>query len=142
MTSGIALIRQSFTDYGDPHSNRCTGLSALIAIPNSDFTSSKPTISSNNLCLFPMRIDLLLCLKQTFPSLFLHRLKRFILFNSPFFSHYSLIRRTLDYSAISCKNIVIIQLCYPFINPTAKPVDMLMEYLDAIILNLWCPQKG
>jgi hypothetical protein len=56
-------MNNDFPDDGGPHNSRCTGLSALIAISNSDFTSSKPTISSNNPCLLPMRIDLLLCLK-------------------------------------------------------------------------------
>jgi len=52
-------MNNDLPDDGGPQSNSCTGHSALIAISNSDFTSSNPTISSNNPCLFPIRIDLL-----------------------------------------------------------------------------------
>jgi hypothetical protein len=40
-------MNNDLADGGGPHNRRCTGLSACIAISNSDFTSSKPIISSN-----------------------------------------------------------------------------------------------
>jgi len=43
---------------------------------------------------------------------------------SPFLSHHSFIRITLDCSNISCKNIVFIQLHHPFKKPIAKPADI------------------
>jgi hypothetical protein len=39
-------MNNDFPEDGGPHSSRCTGLSALMAISNNDFTSSKPTILS------------------------------------------------------------------------------------------------
>jgi hypothetical protein len=35
-------MNNDFPDDGGPHSSRCTGLSAFMAISNTAFTSSKP----------------------------------------------------------------------------------------------------
>jgi hypothetical protein len=71
-------INKDLAEAGGPHSNRCTGLSALMAISNRDFTSSKPTISSNRPCLFPMKIGLLFRVSVSV-SLFFHRLNNLII---------------------------------------------------------------
>jgi hypothetical protein len=44
-------MNKDFPDDGGPHNNKCTGLSDFVALSKRSFTSSKPTISSNRLCL-------------------------------------------------------------------------------------------
>src|SRR5947208_2216895 len=48
------LINNDLAEAGGPTKSRCTGLSALMDMSNSPFTSSKPTMLSNNPRLCPM----------------------------------------------------------------------------------------
>ena len=75
----------------------CTGLSAYIAILNSDFTSLKPTMLSNSPSLPPIRTEFMSAfvtmsmVYQLLHLFFSIRLKRIHCFLfSPFLSHHSL----------------------------------------------------
>jgi hypothetical protein len=84
-------MNNDFPDDGGPHNNKCTGLSAFMAISNSAFTSLKLFDANFSITFSPSTKE-----------------NHYFLF-SPFLSHYSLIRRTLKCSDISCKKIVFIQ---------------------------------